>query len=209
MRTSRYWSKPDVGARQPGERRVAEEAEVHVVHQRPEHEHAEDQRATGSAAGSASPRSRRRRRRRAGRERDARRRPRSGADPRARTRRRTRAARRRRRRGASVLSSAGAASCGVLTHDHELLVGEAAHDVALVAERLDHAHRRRDAVRASAKRRSSGRTPITTSSTPAASTAPRQLGRRAGCAPPGSCATSVAVDPVDATGRPCSSAGCR
>ena len=30
---------------------------------------------------------------------------------------------------------------GVLAHDHQLLVGEAAHDVAFVPQRLDHADR--------------------------------------------------------------------
>ena len=141
--------------------------------------------------------------------RDAPRWPRSVADPRRRTRDRTRAARRRRRRGTWCSPPAGAGLVRVLAHDHELLVGEAAHDVALVPERLDHAHRRRDAL---ARRRSAGLR-AARRSRPRRARWPRprvasSAVERARCRP-GAARPGVAVDAVDAAGRRCSSAGCR
>ena len=135
----------DVLARQPRERRVAEEAEVHVVHQRPEHEDAEDHerrdqqqvgeaRARGAGFG-------------AGGRRDrclaslGRRAATSGPRPGRRSRDRTRATRGGRRRG-RWCSPRGGGLVRVLAHDHELLVDEPADHVALVTERLDHGHQR-------------------------------------------------------------------
>ena len=196
-----------VGARQPGEGWAAVQAEIHAVDQRIEDEDAEDQQRREQQAGTRA------------------RAPstscavsddaivdatvrhvtgRSGC--------RTSGSNTCSASGSAIrcttLSGAGTSACGTLADDHELAVGEAARDVALVPERLR--PRRPSAVTppSSPRRRSSGRTPSTTFSEPGRFDGVGELrGERRPS--PGELHDEAVADTRRRGRRRCSSADCR
>ena len=172
----------DVRARQPRERRRAVEAQRSCA-RTVEDEHAEDDAATGAPAGSRGPALARRGGAGAGAggERPRRRaRPRgrlSCVRPGRRSRRRTRAARAGRSSRRTGSPSAGRRVVRVLADDHELPVVEPAHDVALVAERLDDGDRRAASPPSARSAGARGARRSRPSSSPRRSTAARERGR--------------------------------